>query len=404
MTTSDRNSRTSSQIDPNPQGSPHRSHTIDVIEHRIDSEFDNIKPWRKNRTTHLSLQDWEQRNERLPYHRYVHQLVGAGWDNLSDLDVYLRTAPAQQPDLVISVLDIEHDQAGFKKKHWPDIYNEVDLKDFMKKDRGADVKVRLYLAEYKDCPATCVIEAFGSGLKLDPRFFSWSIHSAGHVFTPSQRHRAPYTALGFGVLDASTPRKTDAEKFKVLIYIQPDEHGDGWTGVILFSSHTKINLSPRIVTDPPPFQSRLPPPKRLEPASFRELYLQSFEFVDLEKATTSPFYAVANVFRLNCFCWNQIITAIREEDHRINGISDTTVGHAEEIKKSLGVVQRGGTLGWKGADEKITKDTQHDLDEDFKHLVDQTELLWETRDKMAAIRATKSEARWNSLTNAFTYL
>jgi hypothetical protein len=264
--------------------------------------------------------------------------------------------------------------------------------------------VRLYLVEYNDCPATCVIEALGGGLKLDPRFFNWSIHSKAHVFAPSQRHRAPYTALGFGVLNASTRQKTDAEKFKVLIYILPDTQGDGWTGVILFSSHTRINLSPRIITNPPPFQSRLPPPKRLEPASFRELYIQSFQSVDLDKATASPFYAVANVFRLNCFCWDQIITAIREEDRRINGVSDTTVGHAEEIKKSLGVVERGGSLGWKGADEHITKETQLYLDEDFTHLVAQNELLWENRGKMASIHATKSAARWNSLTNAFTYL
>ncbi|KAG0651645.1 hypothetical protein D0Z07_2142 [Hyphodiscus hymeniophilus] len=404
MASSNRKSTSSSQVDPNLLSSPPRSQTIDVIEHRIDAGLDSIKPSKKNRTTQLSLQEWEQRSQRQPYHDYVHRLVGAGWDNLSDLDQYLRTAPVQEPGLIISVLDIGHGMEGLKKKRWPDMNSEVELKDFMSKKRGFDVKVRLYLAEYADRPATCVIEALGSGLKLDPRFFSSSIHSHGHVFTPSQRHRAPYTVLGFGVLDSSTPRKTDAEKFKVLIYIQPDEHGDGWTGVILFSSHTKINLSPRIVTDPPPFQSQLPPPKRLEPASFRELYIQSFEFIDLEQATKSPFYAVANVFRLNCFCWNQIITAIREEDHRTGGISDTTIGHAEEIKKSLSVVDRAGSLGWRGSDEQITKDTQHEMVEDFSHLVDQTELLWQTRDKMASIRATKSEARWNSLTNAFTYL
>jgi hypothetical protein len=179
-----------SNVDP---VAPQRSHTIDVIEHRIDSEFDGIKRWRKNRTTHLSLQDWEQRNERQPYHKYVHQLVGAGWDNLLDLDNYLRTAPAQEPGLVISVLDIEHPaEGGFKKKRWPDLCNEHDLMEFVKKGKADDVKVRLYMAEYNDCPATCLIEAFGSALKLDPRFFSWSIHSKGHVFTPSQRHRAPY--------------------------------------------------------------------------------------------------------------------------------------------------------------------------------------------------------------------
>jgi hypothetical protein len=404
MTTPSARNSVSSSPDPNPVEAPRRSYTIDGVENRVDTEFEDAKRWRKNRTTHASLQDWERLNQRQPYHNYVHQLVGAGWDNLLDLDKYMTTASVQQPGLVVSVLDIEHCLDGFKKKRWPEIYNEQELKEFMKNKRGDDVKVRFYLAEYSDCPATCVIEAFGRGLKLDPRFFNWSIHSKWHVFTPSQRHRAPYTSLGFGVLDTSTPRQTAALQFKVFIYIQPDEQGDGWTGIILFNSHTQINLSPRIVTDPPPIDSRLPPPKRLEAASFRELYLQSFEFVDLEKATLSPFYAVSNIFRLNCFCWNQIITAIREEDRRINGISDTTVGHAEEIKKSLGVVERAGSLRWKGSDEKITKDTQHDLDEDFRHLVDQTELLWQTRDRMASIRTMKSETRWNSLTNAFTYL
>lgn len=321
-------------------------------ERGTDREFEGLKSWRKNRATHPSLADWEQRNQRQPYHEYVHQLVAAGWDNLADLDNYLTTAPPQQPGLVISVLDIEHGPDRFERRRWPDLYNEFELKEFMGKRKPESAKVRLLIAEYIDSPPTCVIEAFGSELKLDPRFFSWSIHSPGHVFTPSQRHRAPYTTLGFGVLDASTPRKTDAEKFEALIYVQPDAHGDGWTGIILLNSHTKINLSPRIITNPPPFQSQLPPPESHRPAAFRELYLRSFEFVDLEAAYASPFYAVSALLRLNCFCWNQIITAIREEDQRINGISDASVGHAEEIKKSLGVVERGGSLGWKGGGDQ----------------------------------------------------
>lgn len=405
MTSTDHNSSSNPPtVGFDSNGQPPRSHTIDAIDHRIDSQFDGLKRWRKNKTTHLSLQEWEQRNLRQPYHEYVHQLVAAGWDDLSDLDLYMTTAPTQQPGLVISVLDIEN---GFRKKRWPEIHNEHELKEFMSKGKGPEAKVRLYLAEYSRCPATCIIEAFGGALKLDPRFFNWSIQTKGHVFTPSQRYRAPYTALGFGVLvdtSTATPRKTDAERFKVLIYIRPDEHGIGWTGVILFSSHTKINLSPRIVTDPPLFQSPLPPPKRLEAISFRELYIQSLEFVDLEKAVAAPFYAVASLLRLNCFCWNQIITAIREEDHRTNGISDTSVGHAEEIHKSLDVVKRGGSLGWKCSDEKVARETQEALEEDFRHLVDQSQLLWDTRDKMASIRARASESRWSSLTNAFTYL
>lgn len=137
----------------------------------------------------------------------------------------------------------------------------------------------------------------------------------------------------------------------------------------------------------------------------REIYLESFEFIDdLSQVVTSPFYTISFLLRLDCFLWNQIITAIREEDRRIHGISDTTIGHAEEIKKTLDVVKRGGSYGWLGKDDPATKQSQSDLVEDFQHLVEQTNLLWETRDKMAAIRQRNSDARWNSLTNAFTYL
>ncbi len=175
-------------------------------------------------------------------------------------------------------------------------------------------------------------------------------------------------------------------------------------GVFLFSTHTKINISPRLLTDPPPFRSELPLITPLRPKSIREIYLESFEFVDLAQVPTSPLYGVSFLLRLDCFLWNQIITAIREEDHRIHGISDTTIGHAEEIKKTLDVVKRGGSYGWPGKDEPITRPCKTALEEDFQHLVEQTNLLWETREKMAAIRQKDREARWNSLTNAFTYL
>jgi len=92
------------------------------------------------------------------------------------------------------------------------------------------------------------------------------------------------------------------------------------------------------------------------------------------------------------------------EDQRVQGISDTSVGHTEEIKKSLSIVQRGGSYGWPGREESITKQTQADLEEDFKHLVEQTDLLWQIRKKMAAIQTRNSETRWNSLTNAITYI
>jgi hypothetical protein len=198
--------------------SSQRSHTIDVIDHRIDS----IRNWRQGRkTTHASAQEWSLPNN--PYHNYVRQLVAAGWTNLQDLDDYLGGQGGgsyAQEGVIISVLDVSKE--GNLKRH-DDMYNELDLKTFVGRNRRAEHgHVRLYMVESQGSPSAALMETLGSELKLDPRFFRWSIHSSrnGHVFTPSQRHRAPYLSIGFGVLDASTPRKTDAEKFKVLVYIQ----------------------------------------------------------------------------------------------------------------------------------------------------------------------------------------
>ena len=80
------------------------------------------------------------------------------------------------------------------------------------------------------------------------------------------------------------------------------------------------------------------------------------------------------------------------------------MGHAEEIQRSLSVVQRSGSLGWQGSDDRFVIETRKRLEEDFKHLVDQTDLLWQTREKMAATRRQKAETRWSALTNTFTYL
>ncbi|KAF4630435.1 hypothetical protein G7Y89_g7706 [Cudoniella acicularis] len=388
-------------LDSRLNGHHSRRQTIDAVEHTIDSGIEAVHKsfsWRNRKLTHASSLDWTQR--KAPYHEYVHSLVAAGWNNLSDLDHYMKTAESQE-GIIASVLDISTD---FKQTRWPDMCNEIDLANFLSIQSRDGVQVRLCLVEYEKVPTPELIEVLGSSLKLDPRFFSWSIFSKGHVFTPSQRHRAPYVNLGFGILSSSQPRRTDAEKFKVMVYVQPDAQGTGWTGVVLFGSHTKHNVSPRALTPPPPFESPLPPPILLEPKSIRQLYIESLEFMDHTQAAQSPFYTMSNVFRLNCFCWNQIITAIREEDRLINGISDTSIGHTEEIKRSLALVQRSGSLGWAGRDEEVTQESCAALEEDFKHLVEQTDLLWQNREKMAAIRQRKSETRWNSLTNAFTYI
>jgi hypothetical protein len=195
---------------------PERSHTFDIVEDRIDSGFKSIKSFarRKTKSTSASLQEWALPSR--PYLEYIRQLIAAGWSNLQDLDDYLLNETAQD-GLVVSVLDITQNAT---KKRWPDIHNELDLKKFMEAPNRDGVSVRLYMAEYQGCPASGLIETLGGGLNLDPRFFQWSIHKKGHVFTPSQRHRLPFINLGFGVLDAATPNTTDAEKFKVLVYIQ----------------------------------------------------------------------------------------------------------------------------------------------------------------------------------------
>ena len=166
----------------------------------------------------------------------------------------------------------------------------------------------------------------------------------------------------------------------------------------------KIKKSPRIITDPPLFQSSLPPPTEHNPRSFREVYIESLSYQDPALLASSPFFAISSLLLINSYCWNEIITRIRQEDHRVRGISDYSIGHTEEIEKSLGVVQRSGSLGWKGNDEPQAVDIRNRLEEDFKHLVNEIDLLWKARDKIRQIRQQTSESRWTSLTNAFTYM
>ena len=129
--------------------------------------------------------------------------------------------------LVISVFDIMDDHTG---RRWPDIHDGLRLKEFINKESRAGVKVRLYLAEQQGDVAAGVMEALGSSLDLDPRFFQLSIRGSGHGLSTSERHRAPFISFTFGIPIPSTPCRTDAEKFKVSIYILPDAVGDGWTG------------------------------------------------------------------------------------------------------------------------------------------------------------------------------
>ena len=163
-------------------------------------------------------------------------------------------------------------------------------------------------------------------------------------------------------------------------------------------------MSARTLTTPPAYKSQVPLRISQEPKSIRELYLQTFEFLNLEQAVTSPLYTIQYIFRLNGYCWSQVISEIREEDQKLRDISHSSISHMEEIRKTFTVVQRGGSLGWRSVDTPVTTKLKIYLEEDFKHLLDQADLLWETRAKRAAIRQQEARAREKALTNSFTYL
>jgi hypothetical protein len=161
----------------------------------------------------------------------------------------------------------------------------------------------------------------------------------------------------------------------------------------------------RLGIDPPFFGSQIPPPKTMQPQSLRELFLESFDFQDLTKAIESPFYAIQSLFRLSHWCWNQVNVGIREEDRRIRGISDERTSITYDIRRLLDVVQRGGSLGWRGCDLPATRIVQERLVEDFRSVVEDSNAMWQEREMRAAIAQQKAETRRTArLTNAFTYM
>lgn len=167
-------------------------------------------------------------------------------------------------------------------------------------------------------------------------------------------------------------------------------------------------LAINAVVRPPPFDpsssANLPPPVPRTPKSFRELYLDAIPFLDAEEAIASPFYAVHHLFRINRRCWSDVISAIRDEDQRIHGISEASVSHIEDIRRSFDIVTRGGSLGWPNHPTPIAAESKTLLVEDFTHLLKQAGFLWDSREKMAAVQRRRSEARWNALTNSFTFV
>lgn len=156
---------------------------------------------------------------------------------------------------------------------------------------------------------------------------------------------------------------------------------------------------------PPPAFSAPRAPK-VQPAerSFRELFLAVYPSLNLSAAIASPFYAFHILLRLNYVTWSDVINSIRREDRRIHGISDTSVGHTEEIARTRALVARGGSGGWKGRGEPLAVEVRAALEEDFRHLVQDTDYLWQERRKLAEVQKRQSENRWNLLTNVFTYV
>ena len=378
---------------------------------------------RKLRTRDESiLPRWEMR-PRQPYHDYVHQLVEAGWDNLKPLDNYMGQN-SEDKDLVVSVLDISKDN---RLHRWPDIFDEAQLRHFLTSVDRENAQVRLFMAEQSGNLASGVMDAFGTALKLDPRFFQWNVQGHRHLLTPSVRHRAPFTSIGFTVLNTSTPSTVDTEFFRISYYVKPDDEGDGWTGLLsdtiifmavlttvglvgifLFNSHSKMDMSVNQLVEPPLYEAspptRVATPSPREAESFRELYLSTFDLIDLEEASRSPFYTVHYLLRLNIHCWSQVIHAIQDEDQRLNAISEASIDHVEEINKMMLLVRRGGSLSWPPSCSPRARQAKEALEEDIQHVMDQAEYLWESRRKMAAVHQRAVDSRIKALTNAFTYV
>lgn len=162
-------------------------------------------------------------------------------------------------------------------------------------------------------------------------------------------------------------------------------------------------------TPPPP----APPPLSLPspspgsgngPRSVRELFIAYLPFLSLNEAVSSPFYTFQFLFKLNCYTWNQVILAIREEDLQVGGISEYSVNHAEDIRRSADMVRRGGSWSWQRSDSPMEKEALLRLQEDYESTIKQAADLWEARKKMAEIRRRRVDSRVTALTNAFTFL
>lgn len=228
--------------------------------------------------------------------------------------------------LVISVLD---KLDGDVLKRHAGYHNEAELKTFLHEDKRDGVKMRLILAEQQGPSlASGVMEALGASPKLDPRFFQWSIRDDIHLWSPSERQRAPFGSIGFMVTKERTQEMTDIDVFHVLIYVQPDAVDDGWTGedrllifverniqvqvpglyvgVLLFHSYTKISMSVHTPATPQYFSLRWTKGCPRWPSAnlirSKNCYLSKFDFNDIKKAAVLLFHCIHPLLRLNSYC------------------------------------------------------------------------------------------------------
>jgi hypothetical protein len=179
---------------------------------------------KSQRATYSSiLQTWDQ--PALPYHEYVRHLIAAGWDNLKELDDYMSRQIVTN-HLTVSVLDITSD--GHIKR-WPDIHYEEELSKFLNQKSRDGTKVRFYMVEKDGDFSASMMDAFGSSLRLDPRFFLEIVTENKSFLRPSQQHRAPFIHIQF-MIPKEWKDPKDLDRFIVSVYIQPDEDGSGWTG------------------------------------------------------------------------------------------------------------------------------------------------------------------------------
>ncbi|KAK6505860.1 hypothetical protein TWF481_007750 [Arthrobotrys musiformis] len=367
---------------------------------------------RRKPTAHRTSYSWEVAARNV-YHEYVHNLVLAGWDNLKRLDDYMEN-DVQDTNLAVSVVDIKTDD---QVERVQDLYSLAEVDTFLQKDGRGNAKVRMYLVEHGGSIQSSMIDCLGQRLQIDPRFFASNLFGPYMVIAPADRHRAPFSGMGFTVLRPTRSRTSETKFFRVSIYVKPDLDGSGWCGVILFNSHAKIQLSPRTLCAPPPFGHPIPglSPQSIptvssvspfnQPRPLRELYIDALALSDLTEAASSPFYAFCPLLKLNFHCWNEVINTIRTEDRRLSDISEASLGHVEEIQHTLAMIERYGSSGWQdSAPSERVKNTQTELIEDFKHLLNQTDLLWEERRNMASIRDRQRQARWSTLTNSFTFI